>query len=90
MEVLEKVPAGYRMPKPNPPPPSPPCPDSLYELMKECWNFEPMQRPTFEYMQVCLTQHYRFITNTLRHSNIFTTNQNEYVPRVTCGSLTCL
>ena len=50
-EVLERVEAGYRMPKP---PTQPPCPDSLYDLMLQCWNREEIQRPTFEYIQVRL------------------------------------
>ena len=51
-EVLERVEAGYRMPKPPIQPPQPPCPDSLYELMLQCWHRDEMQRPTFEYIQV--------------------------------------
>lgn len=38
------------MPKPMT---SPPCPDSLYDLMLQCWNGNEHQRPTFEYIQVC-------------------------------------
>ena len=48
-EVLDRVETGYRMPKP---PTTPPCPDSLYELMLQCWHREDIQRPTFEYIQV--------------------------------------
>ena len=51
-EVLERVESGYRMPKPPIPPPQQPCPDSLYELMLQCWHRDEMQRPTFEYIQV--------------------------------------
>ena len=51
-EVLEQVDRGYRMPKPTLSPTDPPCPDSLYELMIQCWNKDPMSRPTFEYIQV--------------------------------------
>jgi len=50
-EVLERVGAGYRMPKPIT---SPPCPDSLYELMLQCWNTNELQRPTFEYIKVII------------------------------------
>ena len=49
-EVLEKLESNYRMPKPMT---SPPCPDSLYDLMLQCWNGNEHQRPTFEYIQVC-------------------------------------
>ena len=51
-EVLERIEAGYRMPKPPMQSPQPPCPDSLYELMLHCWHRDEFQRPTFEYIQV--------------------------------------
>ena len=51
-EVLEQVERGYRMPKPSMNPADSPCPDSLYELMLHCWNKDPLNRPTFEYIQV--------------------------------------
>ena len=44
-EVLEKVPQGYRMPPPSG------CPDSLYQIMMECWRDDPSMRPTFETLQ---------------------------------------
>jgi len=51
-EVLEQVERGYRMPKPIPASTEPPCPDTLYEMMLHCWNKDPANRPTFEYIQV--------------------------------------
>ena len=48
-EVLERLESNYRMPKPNT---TPECPDSLYELMLQCWHRDEYQRPTFEYIQV--------------------------------------
>nr|CAB3245984.1 tyrosine-protein kinase Fgr-like [Phallusia mammillata] len=57
-EVLERVETGYRMPKPPIPPPNPPCPDSLYELMLQCWHRDEMQRPTFEYIQGFLEDYF--------------------------------
>ncbi|KAG5881596.1 hypothetical protein JTB14_031070 [Gonioctena quinquepunctata] len=44
-EVLHQVEHGYRMPAP------PSCPPALYEIMLECWNRDPMRRPTFETLQ---------------------------------------
>ncbi|XP_049818027.1 tyrosine-protein kinase Src42A [Aethina tumida] len=44
-EVLHQVEHGYRMPQP------PNCPQSLYDIMLECWNRDPMKRPTFETLQ---------------------------------------
>lgn len=41
-EVLQQLERGYIHPQP------PKCPDSLYAIMKSCWNRRPEQRPTFE------------------------------------------
>ncbi len=43
-EVLEKVQRGYRQPKPDD------CPDSIYEMMRKCWDEDAEKRPTFEYL----------------------------------------
>uniref|UniRef100_H2Z0M7 Tyrosine-protein kinase n=1 Tax=Ciona savignyi TaxID=51511 RepID=H2Z0M7_CIOSA len=56
--VLMRVESGYRMPKPPIQPPQAPCPDSLYELMLQCWHRDEMQRPTFEYLQVFLEDYF--------------------------------
>jgi fyn-related kinase len=44
-EVLHQVEHGYRMQAPQN------CPPQLYEIMLECWNKDPMKRPTFETLQ---------------------------------------
>ena len=44
-EVLVQVKQGYRMPPP------PGCPDSLYQIMLDCWKTDPKERPTFEYLK---------------------------------------
>ena len=41
-EVLEQLKQGYRMPQPRT------CPDKLYDIMYNCWQEEPINRPTFE------------------------------------------
>ena len=46
-ETQAKVEQGYRMPQP------PGCPDPLYQIMMDCWNQDPEERPTFE----CLKYH---------------------------------
>ncbi|KAM4557265.1 tyrosine-protein kinase yes [Fundulus diaphanus] len=43
-EVLEQVERGYRMPCPQG------CPESLHEMMNQCWKKDPDERPTFEYI----------------------------------------
>ncbi|KAH9405597.1 Tyrosine-protein kinase Src42A [Tyrophagus putrescentiae] len=44
-EVLSQVDQGYRMPCPAG------CPPVLYDIMLECWNKDPLKRPTFETLQ---------------------------------------
>lgn len=51
-EVLIQLEKGYRMPK------LPECPDGLYEIMLECWNRDPLSRPTFETLQWKLEDFY--------------------------------
>ena len=45
-DVLEQVERGYRMPKPK----NFECPNTLYQIMLNCWDREPDKRPTFEYL----------------------------------------
>lgn len=44
-QVVQKVPQGYRMPSP------PNCPRVMYDIMKDCWKENEMERPTFETLQ---------------------------------------
>ncbi len=41
-DVYQLLESGYRMECP------PGCPARVYELMRECWNWEPASRPSFE------------------------------------------
>ncbi|XP_076804650.1 proto-oncogene tyrosine-protein kinase Src-like [Clavelina lepadiformis] len=54
-EVLESTDGGYRMPKPNT---DPQCPDSLYDLMLQCWHRDSAKRPTFEHLQFFLEDYF--------------------------------
>lgn len=51
-EVLDQVERGYRMPCP------PECPESLHDLMLQCWRKDPEERPTFEYLQAFLEDYF--------------------------------
>ena len=51
-EVLARVDQGYRMPPP------PRCPDTLYQIMLECWKADPEDRPTFEYLKYQLEDYF--------------------------------
>ncbi|KAM8954319.1 tyrosine-protein kinase FRK isoform 2-T2 [Pelodytes ibericus] len=44
-QVLDKLEQGYRIPKPLN------CPLDLYNIMLDCWNEKPEERPTFETLQ---------------------------------------
>ncbi|XP_067936259.1 proto-oncogene tyrosine-protein kinase Yrk-like [Watersipora subatra] len=43
-EVLDQIDRGYRHPKPKD------CPDQLYDIMKQCWDKDAQNRPTFDYL----------------------------------------
>ncbi|XP_051879256.1 tyrosine-protein kinase SRK2-like isoform X2 [Pristis pectinata] len=46
--VLKELVKGYRMPCPNG------CPQPIYNIMKECWNEVPSQRPSFSTLKLQL------------------------------------
>lgn len=42
---MQELAKGYRMPKPDN------CPDKLYDIMRNTWESDPTNRPTFETLQ---------------------------------------
>ncbi|XP_041469939.1 fibroblast growth factor receptor 3-like [Lytechinus variegatus] len=40
-QVVKEISAGYRLPRPEH------CSQDIYDLMKECWAYDPDERPTF-------------------------------------------
>ena len=47
--VLKQLENGYRMPKPQGN--NIDCPDSYYNVMRQCWHQNDEARPTFEYLK---------------------------------------
>lgn len=47
--LLAQVEMGYRMPPPAE------CPDIVYQVMTQCWQDDPEERPTFEQLVPMLT-----------------------------------
>ena len=48
--VMQQIQQGYRMPQP------PGCPDQLYNMMLNCWQMEPANRPTFKTLHAATTR----------------------------------
>ncbi|NXH47301.1 HCK kinase, partial [Dicaeum eximium] len=48
LEVIRALERGYRMPRTEN------CPEELYGIMGRCWQIQPQDRPTFEYIQSVL------------------------------------
>lgn len=46
--VLQSISTGYRMPRPQGQ--GFDCPQKMYEVMLQCWDFSPEKRPTFAYL----------------------------------------
>ena len=51
-ETIAQVERGYRMPIPNA------CPEPLYQICLQCWNKEPDNRPTFDYLTATLEDYF--------------------------------
>ena len=47
-QVYELLETSYRMPCPEG------CPPPVYDIMKQCWEWEPEKRPRFEYVSARL------------------------------------
>ncbi|XP_063299570.1 tyrosine-protein kinase FRK [Pelobates fuscus] len=64
-QVLDKLEQGYRIPKPLN------CPLDLYNIMLECWNASPEDRPTFETLQWRLEDFFENEASSYMDSNAF-------------------
>lgn len=61
-EVLQQLERGYRMPCP------PNTPESLYQIMLDCWKKNPADRPTFEALQWRLEDFFVLDTGQYQHA----------------------
>ena len=48
--IVHQVEAGYRLPPPNH------CPDPVYNIMQDCWQYDEDDRPTFADLHAKLRQ----------------------------------
>ena len=62
-EVLQQLERGYRMPGP------PNTPESLYQIMLDCWKRNPADRPTFEALQWRLEDFFVMDGSQYHHAN---------------------
>ena len=74
-EVLQQLERGYHMPNP------PNTPESLYQIMLDCWKHNPADRPTFEFLR-CHLEDLHFmkcshITEVSFHANELLSQANE-------------
>ena len=74
-EVLQQLERGYRMPGP------PNTPESLYQIILDCWKGNAADRPTFEFLQCHLEDLYfmewSHVTEVSFHANEFSSQANE-------------
>ena len=62
-EVLQQLERGYRMPLPSG------TPESLYQIMLDCWKRNPVDRPTFEALQWRLEDFFVLDSSQYQHAN---------------------
>lgn len=44
VDAIKLIEKGYRLSQPKL------CPDNVYKIMENCWNYNPKDRPTFRYL----------------------------------------
>ncbi|XP_044305078.1 tyrosine-protein kinase FRK isoform X2 [Varanus komodoensis] len=64
-QVLQKLDQGYRIPQPAN------CPQELYNIMLQCWNDKPNDRPTFETLRWSLEDYYEMDSTSYADANTF-------------------
>ncbi|XP_065082934.1 tyrosine-protein kinase Shark isoform X2 [Ochlerotatus camptorhynchus] len=57
VDVIKLIENGQRLSQPDI------CPDKVFDIMKNCWNYNPKSRPTFKFLT-------RFFTDDIEYQNI--------------------
>ncbi|KAI8506610.1 Leucine-rich repeat-containing protein 15 [Branchiostoma belcheri] len=67
-ELKDRLQAGFRMDQPED------CPRAMYDLMQQCWRWQPIQRPLFSQLYLTLDKHLAFYgpeaKGTLAHTTL--------------------
>ncbi|XP_035685426.1 fibroblast growth factor receptor 4-like [Branchiostoma floridae] len=53
-DLKDRLQAGYRMPQPED------CPDAMYDLMLQCWRWQPVLRPSFRTLEAKIDRNLAF------------------------------
>lgn len=65
--VIELIKKAQRLSKPDK------CPDNVYRIMENCWNYEPKERPTFRYLA-------EFFSTDPAYQNVGVLKQTQDIP----------
>ncbi|KXJ82070.1 hypothetical protein RP20_CCG016017 [Aedes albopictus] len=57
VDVIKLIENGQRLSQPDL------CPDNVFDVMKNCWNYNPKSRPTFKFLT-------RFFTDDIKYQNL--------------------
>lgn len=64
-QILSMLDQGLRLSKPLR------CPDSVYNVMQQCWNFEGVRRPTFAELVLTMSRISKVCPPSLPNSSLF-------------------
>lgn len=57
VDVIKLIENGQRLSQPDL------CPENVFDVMKNCWNYNPKSRPTFKFLT-------RFFTDDIKYQNL--------------------
>ncbi|KAI8506624.1 Leucine-rich repeat-containing protein 15 [Branchiostoma belcheri] len=70
-ELKDRLQAGFRMDQPED------CPRAMYDLMQQCWRWQPIQRPLFSQLYLTLDKHLAFYGPEAKGTSAHTTLQGK-------------